>query len=68
MRTLLISGDTLQEWDIEEVLTNRIKSKDQDICRMLQYEWDKTIGSQTSKYDMSYIEKEQFDNTYNNFK
>ena len=61
MKTLLISGNTLQEWDIEEALTNKIKSKDRDICDMIQYEWDNTI----SRCGMTYLEIEQFNNTYN---
>jgi hypothetical protein len=61
MKTLLISGNTLQEWDIEEVLTNKVKSKDQIICDMIQSDWDNTI----SKCGMTYLEIEQFNNTYN---
>lgn len=63
MKTLLISGNTLQEWDIEEALTNKVKSKDQQICDMLQNEWDNTI----SRCGMTYLEIEQFNNTYNNY-
>ena len=61
MKNLLISGNTLQEWDIEEVLTDRIKSKDQVITELIQYEWDNTI----SRCGMTYLEIEQFNNTYN---
>ena len=61
MKNLLISGNTLQEWDIEEVLTDRIKSKDQVITELIQYEWDNTI----SRCGMNYLEIEQFNNTYN---
>ena len=61
MKNLLISGNTLQEWDIEEVLTNKVKSKDQIICDMIQSDWDNTI----SKCGMTYLEIEQFNNTYN---
>lgn len=63
MKTLLISGNTLQEWDVEQVLTNKIKSKDQQICDMLQNEWDNKI----STCGMTYLEIEQLNNTYNNF-
>jgi hypothetical protein len=62
MKTLLISGDTLQEWNVEDVLTNRVKSKDQEITELIQYEWDSTI----SRCGMTYLEIEQFNNTYNN--
>jgi hypothetical protein len=61
MKNLLISGNTLQEWDIEEVLTNKVKSKDQTICDMIQSDWDNTI----SRFGMTYLEIEQFNNTYN---
>jgi hypothetical protein len=64
MKTLLISGDTLQEWDVEQILTNKVKSKDQDIADMLQYEWDNKV----SRCGMTYLEIEQFNNTYNNFR
>ena len=40
------------------------KSKDQTICDMVQSNWDNTI----SKCGMTYLEVEQFNNTYNNFK
>ena len=63
MKTLLISGNTLQEWDVEEVLINKVKSKDQTICDMIQSDWDNTI----SRCGMTYLEIEQFNNTYNNF-
>jgi hypothetical protein len=64
MKTLLISGDTLQEWDIEQILTNKVKSKDQEIADMLQYDWDNKV----SRCGMTYLEIEQFNNTYNNFR
>jgi hypothetical protein len=65
MKTLLISGNTVEEWDVEQILTDKIKSKDRDICDMLQYEWDNTIGKYCG--GMTYLEVEQFNNTYNNF-
>ena len=61
MKNLLISGNTLQEWDIEEVLTNKVKSKDQVITELIQYDWDNTV----SRCGMTYLEIEQFNNTYN---
>jgi hypothetical protein len=64
MKTLLVSGNTLQEWNVDEILSNNIKSKDRDICDMLQYEWDNTIGQYCN--GMTYLEIEQFNNTYNN--
>ena len=61
MKTLLISGNTLQEWNIEELLEIKVKSKDQVITELIQYDWDNTI----SRCGMTYLEIEQFNNTYN---
>ena len=62
MRTLLISGDTLQEWNVEEILTNE-KSKKKDIETLLSYDWDNTVGKYCD--GMTYLEIEQFNNKYN---
>jgi hypothetical protein len=59
MKTLLISGNTLTEWNVEEIISN-VKSKDQIICDMIQTDWDNTI----SRCGMTYLEIEQL-NTYN---
>ena len=64
MKALLISGNTLQEWNVQETLT--IQSKSKDIETLLQYEYDTTIGKYTG--GMNYLEVEQFNNTYNNFR
>jgi hypothetical protein len=61
MKTLLISGNTLQEWDIEEALTNKVKSKDQIICDMIQSDWDNTVGPYCE--GLTYLQLEQI-NTY----
>lgn len=61
MKTLLISGNTLQEWNVDEILTQKVKSKDRDICDMIQYEWDNIV----SRCGMTYLEIEQFNNQYN---
>ena len=66
MKALLISGNTLQEWNVQETLT--IQSKSKDIETLLQYEYDNTIGSETGRHGMTYLEVEQFNNTYNNFR
>lgn len=65
MKNLLISGNTLQEWDIQDILKPEI-TKDEAINRILQYDWDNTIGKYTD--GMTYLEVEQFNNTYNNFR
>jgi hypothetical protein len=38
-------------------------TKDESICRLLQDEWDNNV----SQCGMTYLEIEQFNNTYNNF-
>ena len=62
IKTLLISGDTLQEWNVEEILTNE-KSKKKDIETLLSYDWDNTVGKYCD--GMTYLEIEQFNNKYN---
>ena len=60
MNTLLISGETLQEWNVSEILTNKVKSKDQLITEMIEYEWDNTV----SKCGLTYLQIEQLNNLY----
>jgi hypothetical protein len=62
MNTLLISGETIQSWDIESVLTNKVKSKNQLISEMIQYEYDNTIGPYCE--GLTYLEIEQLNNLY----
>lgn len=64
MNNLLISGNTddLKNWDFEGILTT--KSKDQYIDQLLRYEWDNKI----STCGMTYLEIDQINNTYNNWK
>jgi len=62
MKRLLISGDTLQEWNVEEILTDK-KSKEQDIERLIRYEEDNTVGKYCN--GMTYLEIEQFNYKYN---
>jgi hypothetical protein len=64
MTTLLVSGNTLEVWDIDQILTDKVKSKDREICDMLQYEWDNTIGKCCN--GLTYLEIEQLDNQFNN--
>ena len=60
MNALLISGDTLQEWNVEQILTNKVKSKNQLITEMVEYEWDNTV----SRCGLTYLELEQLNNLY----
>jgi hypothetical protein len=64
MKNFLISGDTNQlvDWDIEDIISNKESDKE----RMLRYDWENTIGRYCD--GMTYLEIEQFNNTYNNFR
>jgi len=63
MKTLMVSGNTneMVTWDVETILG--ISSKNNDIERLQQYEWDNRIAHN----GMTYLEIEQLNNTYNNF-
>ena len=62
---LLVSGTTNEmiSWDVEKILSSP-STKDMDIDRLIQYEWDNKI----SRSGMTYLEIEQFNNTYNNWR
>jgi len=64
MGNLLFSGNSTEiiEWDIDDVLLSE-SSVHHDRARMTDYGWDCRI----SRSGMTYLEIEQFDNTYNNF-
>lgn len=65
MKNLLISGDTndLQEWDTEDVIKPQ-PSRKMDRDRLTDYAWENKIA----RNGMTYLEIEQFNNTFNNFK
>lgn len=67
MENLKISGNTTEliDWDIEEII-KPIPTKNQLICNMLENEWANTIGKYCG--GQTYLEIEQFNNTYNNFR
>ena len=60
--------DSRRVKEVNNLIPVKRLTKDEDICRMLQYEHDNTMGSQTGRYEMTYLQREQFDNAYNNFK
>lgn len=62
MNTLLISGETLQEWNVSEILTNKLKPKEWEIETLIQYELDNTIGPYCE--GLTYLEIEQLNNLY----
>lgn len=63
MKALLISGNTLQEWNINDILVDEIKtSKSKDIDTLIQHEWDNKIGQYCN--GMTYLQIEQLDNLY----
>ena len=62
MKSLLVSGSTneVKDWDIVEILKPTPSYKvDRD--RMVEYDWDNRIA----KNGMTYLEIEQFNNTFN---
>ena len=65
MKTLLISGNTLQEWNLEDILLPE-KTNDFLIERMLREDDDNTIGPYCN--GMTYLEIQQLDNQFNNFR
>lgn len=62
MENLKISGETgqLDNWNVDDVIKPLTSSKDWDICRMLQYDHDNTIGKYCD--GMTYLEIEQLNN------
>ena len=64
MKALLISGNTLTDWDVNDILQD-INSKNRDIERLLQYEYDNTIGPETARQGLTYLEVEQINYNYN---
>jgi hypothetical protein len=62
---LLVTGTTgqLEHWNVDEIIPIIRNREDRE--RITQYDFDNT----ECKYceDMTYLEREQFDNTYNNF-
>jgi hypothetical protein len=63
---LLVSGTTgqLDSWNVDEVLRNNTIGN--AVEQLLQFEYDNTIGKYTE--GMTYLEVEQFNNSYNNFR
>jgi hypothetical protein len=61
MKNLLISGETLQEWNLSEVFETELDPKE----RILQYENDNTIGKYCG--GMTYLELQQLDYELYNF-
>lgn len=63
---LLVSGTTgqLDNWNVEEIIKpNTIKNV---VERLIQEDWDNTIGKKCN--GLTYLEIEQLDNTFNNFR
>lgn len=67
MNNLLISGETTDcsQWDVDSILKpepTRSQLKD----KLCEYEFDNYIGPYCG--GMTYLEIQQFDNTYNNYR
>jgi single-stranded DNA-specific DHH superfamily exonuclease len=58
---LLVSGTTneMVDWNIDEIINTKSRKQDRD--RMVDYEWENKIA----RNGMTYLEIEQFNNTYN---
>lgn len=67
MKNLLLSGKTAttSEWDVLDVI-GISKTREQQSLELQQYDWDNTIGPYCN--GMTYLEIEQLNNSYNNFK
>lgn len=65
MEALLISGNTLQSWNVDDILQKEL-SVSRLRERITQEDWDQTIGQRCQ--GLTYLQVEQFDNTYNNFR
>jgi hypothetical protein len=64
MKNLLISGQTLQEWCFDEIITK--KNNIDPVERLSQYHFDNQVGRYTDS--LTYLEVEIFNNNYKNFK
>jgi single-stranded DNA-specific DHH superfamily exonuclease len=58
---LLVSGTTneMVDWNIDEIINTKSRKQDRD--RMVDYDWENKIA----RNGMTYLEIEQFNNTYN---
>jgi hypothetical protein len=58
---LLVSGTTneMVEWNVDEIINQKSRKQDRD--RMVDYDWENKIA----RNGMTYLEIEQFNNTYN---
>ena len=66
MNNLLISGETSEcsQWDIDSLLQRQL-TVSQLRERLVEQEWETHIGPYCG--GMTYLEIQQFDNTYNNY-
>lgn len=71
-RQILNADETARSKRLKELHLEKLqklvqpKSKDRTICDMLEQDWDNTVGKYCG--GMTYLEIEQFNNTYNNFR
>jgi single-stranded DNA-specific DHH superfamily exonuclease len=58
---LLVSGSTneMVGWNVDEIINTKSRKQDRD--RMVDYDWENKIA----RNGMTYLEIEQFNNTYN---
>lgn len=58
MKTLLISGNTLEEWDVNDVI-GRMDTRSEMLERIIQYELDNKVGPYCEGF--TYYQLEQMD-------
>ena len=57
MKTLLISGNTLQEWNVEEIISNKIKSTKEQVEQIQIYNYQDKMRVRDF-YESSYLNLE----------
>jgi hypothetical protein len=57
MKTLLISGNTLQEWNVEEIISNKIKSTKEQVEQIQIYNYEDKMRVRDF-YESSYLNLE----------
>lgn len=57
-----------KERELDKMIGEVFTTKHQDRARMVEYDYDNTVGYKNRRSGMTNLEIEQFNNTYNNFK
>jgi hypothetical protein len=57
MKTLLISGNTLQEWDVEKILDNKSKHSPKDIYGEIMFHAETYSNERKDMYNLFQLEQ-----------